>query len=242
VCYDAVTNALRHGYRHVDTARAYGNEASVGRAVRDSGLAREDVFVTSKVPAEVKAYGETLESFDESMRELALDYVDLYLIHAPWPWAEMGKDCRAENAKVWSALERIYASGRARAIGVSNFEVDDLTSLLETASITPMVNQIQFFIGNTKEDVVSFCHSRNIVLEGFSPLATGRLLDNEAIIAMAARYGKSVAQISIRYVLQKEIAPLPKSTNEQRIAENADVDFDLADADMQVLDGITGTN
>ncbi len=238
--YDATAAALRAGYRHVDSARAYGNEASVGRAVRDSGLPRDEVFVTSKLPAEIKDQRKVAASFEETMRLLALDYVDLYLIHAPWPWSEIGKDCTAQNKLVWAELEAIHATGRARAIGVSNFSVTDLQAILDGCTVVPMVNQIRWFVGHTQPDVVGFCKQHGIVVEAYSPLATGRLLGDTRLAAVAARYGKSVAQVCIRYALQHGLVALPKSTHPARIVENADMDFVIGDADMALLDGLEG--
>ena len=234
--YGATLAALRAGYRHVDSARAYGNEASVGRAVRDSGLARDDVFVTSKLPAEIKDHRQVQASFDETMRVLALDHVDLYLIHAPWPWDDIGKECTAENVQVWKRLEAIHASGRARAIGVSNFSVRDMRAVMDDCRVAPMVNQIRYFVGNTQPDVVDFCKAQGIVVEAYSPLATGRILGDGALAAIAARYDKSVAQLCIRYALQNGTVALPKSTTPSRIAENADVDFVISHDDMARLD------
>jgi diketogulonate reductase-like aldo/keto reductase len=151
-CYNAVADALRLGYRHIDTARAYYNEASVGRAVRDSGIAREEIYVTSKLPAEAKDYDKALEEFETTMGEIGLDYLDLYLIHAPWPWDEVGKDCREENRQIWKAMEEFLASGRVKAIGVSNFGPEDLDSLLPACETKPMVNQIRWFIGLDPSD------------------------------------------------------------------------------------------
>jgi len=236
--YDAVSSALLSGYRHIDTARVYGNEASVGRAVRDSGIPREEIFVASKLPAEIKDHDEALTSFDTTMASLGIDYVDLYLIHAPWPWHAIGQDCSEGNRAAWKALEQIHESGRARAIGVSNFNVSELNVILDQCSIKPMVNQIRFFIGNAQRATLEFCRRENIQVTGYSPLATGKILDDEDILAVAKRYGRSVAQICIRYVLQKDVAPLPKSTNPARIKENADVDFEISGADMTLLDGL----
>jgi diketogulonate reductase-like aldo/keto reductase len=234
--YDAVSSALQSGYRHIDTARVYGNERSVGRAVRDSGIPREEIFVASKLPAEIKDHDEALTSFGTTMVSLGLDYVDLYMIHAPWPWHAIGQDCAEGNRAAWKALEQIHESGRARAIGVSNFNVSDLNVILDQCSIKPMVNQIRFFIGNAQPVSLEFCRRENIHVTGYSPLATGKILDNEDIVAVAKRYGRSVAQICIRYVLQKDVAPLPKSTNPARIKENADVDFEITAADMALLE------
>jgi len=239
--YNAVLFALQHGYRHIDTARAYGNEPSVGRAVRDSGIARGDLFVTTKLPAEVKDYAGTLASFEETMQALGLDYVDLYLIHAPWPWDEKGADYRTENRAVWRAMEEIYRGSRCRAIGVSNFVVDDLTSLLQEATIAPMANQIRFFVGNTQEPVTRFCQENDILVEAYSPLATGAILQNKAVAAIAEKYQTSVPQLCVRYALQRGTLPLPKSTHAEYITQNADVDFTIESEDMHTLDGLQDT-
>jgi diketogulonate reductase-like aldo/keto reductase len=239
--YCAVSFALANGYRHIDTAHAYANEASVGRAVRDSGIPSKEVFVTSKLPAEIKGYDEALASFEATMNELQLEYLDLYLIHAPWPWDQMGENYSSQNKTVWRAFETIYSSGRVRAIGVSNFEVADLAAILDGCEIKPMVNQIKFFIGNTQDEIVDFCRENDIQVEGFSPLATGAILDNADIVNMANRYGKSVSEICIRYVVQKGVVALPKSTQHARILQNTDVDFDISGEDMAYLEGLTNT-
>lgn len=236
--YDSVRTALDAGYRHIDTARAYGNEASVGRAVRDSGIARDELFITTKCPAEVKTADGAHDAFEHSAAALDLGPVDLYLIHAPWPWSEMGSDHRDGNIEVWKVFEELYGDGRSRSIGVSNFSVDDLDSLLAATEVVPHANQIRWFIGNTQQQTTAFCAERQILVEGYSPLATGGLLDNDEIAAVAKRYGRSVAQVSIRYLLQHDVLPLPKSTTPARITENADVDFEITPEDMQALDAI----
>lgn len=235
---DAVRAALDAGYRHIDTALAYGNEASVGRAVRDSGIARDEIFVTTKCPAEVKDADGARRAFERSSAGLDLGPVDLYLIHAPWPWNAMGSDHRAGNIEVWKVFEELFDAGRTRSIGVSNFEVDDLESLLAATDVVPHANQVRWFVGNTQPETTAFCRERNILVEGYSPLATGALLDDHDIARIAKKYGRSVAQVSIRYLLQKEVLPLPKSTTPSRIAENADVDFELEDVDIAVLDAL----
>ncbi len=240
--YDATLSALACGYRHIDTARVYGNEDSVGRAVRDSAIPRSEVFVTSKLPAEIKDADEALASFETTMATIGLDYLDCYLIHAPWPWHDMGRDCAVGNKAIWKAFEAIYRSGRAKAIGVSNFNVSDLEAILDGCSIEPMVNQIRYFIGKTQEDVVNFCRSEDIQVTAYSPLATGKILDHPDIRAVAERYGNSVAQVCIRYVIQKGVGPLPKSTHPRRIRENAEVDFEINSADMALLDALSDTD
>jgi len=241
VAYDAVAAALSAGYRHIDTARAYGNEGSVGRAIADSGIPRDEIFLTTKLPAEVKSYDGAVASFEATIGALGMDHVDLYLIHAPWPWTAMGTDCAAGNAEAWRAMEEIHEAGRARAIGVSNFTATDVDKLVAASRLTPQVNQIRFFIGNTQDEVASYCHAHGILVEGYSPLATGAILDNADVRAIATTYGRSVAQLCIRYVLQKGALPLPKTTTPSRMAENADVDFEISAADMAALDALTDT-
>lgn len=240
-CYEAVAEALKAGYRHIDTARAYHNEASVGRAVRDSGIPREEIFVTSKVPAEAKSYEAAVEQFDITMREIGLDYLDLLLIHAPWPWDERGKDCRAENKEVWHAMESFVADGRVRAIGISNFIRADIESLLPACTIIPAVDQIQWYIGHDVSDTVAACAEHGIVVEAYSPFAHGRIVNHPDIVDMGRRYGVSAPQLSMRYLLQKGAVPLPKATSPEHIRANAQVDFEISDADMAVLDGLHDT-
>ena len=236
--YDAVAAALAAGYRHIDTARAYGNEASVGRAIADSGLARHEVFITTKLPAEIKDYPTAVASFRDSLAALGTDHVDLYLIHAPWPWEAMGSDCADGNAEVWRAFEEFFEAGSARAIGVSNFSVDDLQKLAPASRLAPAVNQISFFIGRTQDETLSYCRDHDILVEGYSPLATGAILESPEIAAIAEKYGRSVAQVCIRYVLQKGVLPLPKSTTPSRIVENVDLGFEISGDDMTRLDGL----
>lgn len=236
--YDSVRTALEVGYRHLDTALAYGNEESVGRAVRDSGIDRDEIFVTTKCPAEVKDASGARGAFQASTSALGLGPVDLYLIHAPWPWQAIGTDHRAGNIEVWKVFEELYDKGSARSIGVSNFGVDDLESLTAGTDVAPHANQIRWFVGNTQDETTAYCRERHILVEGYSPLATGELLGNSEIGRIAAKLGRSVAQVSIRYLLEKDVLPLPKSTTPSRIRENADVDFSLPAEDIVALDAI----
>ncbi|MGH1524956.1 aldo/keto reductase [Leifsonia sp. L25] len=236
--YDSVRTALDAGYRHIDTARAYGNEASVGRAVRDSGVPREEVFITTKCPAEVKDAAGARHAFDRSSELLDLGPIDLYLIHAPWPWNHQGSDHRAGNIEVWKVFEELYDEGRTRSIGVSNFVVADLESLIAGTSVVPHVDQIRWFVGHTQPETTTYCQERGILVEGYSPLATGRLIGDEDIELIAEKYGRTGAQVSLRYLLQKNVLPLPKSTTQHRIAENADLDFELSVEDMAALDAL----
>ena len=236
-----VETAIEVGYRHIDTARAYENEASVGRAVRDSGLPREEVYVTSKLPAEAKAYDVAVETFETTMRAIGLDYLDLYLVHAPWPWDEQGADYSAQNREIWKAMEEFLASGRVKAIGVSNFDADDLASLLPACQTKPMVNQIRWFVGLDPSKTVAACSEHDIVVEAYSPFAHGLIVNHPEIEEMAKTYDVSAPQLCIRYLLQKGAVVLPKATSEEHIARNAELDFEISADDMATLDAMRDT-
>jgi len=242
VAPQAVQTALRAGYEHIDTARAYQNEAGVGQGIRASGMARDEVFVTTKVPAQMKTYAEARASIETSLAQLRMDHVDLLLIHAPRPWPEMftagAPRYFDENVAVWKALEEAYQDGRARAIGVSNFQIDDIENITSRCDVAPLADQILFHIGHTQEELVEFCQGAGILVEAYSPIATGKLLDDPSIAVVASRLGKSVAQVCIRYALQKGTLPLPKSVHEQFIVEDAQVDFEISPDDMAALDAI----
>ncbi|MBU1093389.1 MAG: aldo/keto reductase [Firmicutes bacterium] len=238
VAYQSVALALKNGYRHIDTAAAYQNEESVGKAIKDSGIPREEIFVTSKLQSHIKTYAGALEAFEKTMEALDIGYLDLYLIHAPWPWNEIGKDCSKGNVLAFKALEKLYNDGRVRAIGVSNFNTKDLDNILEHCAIVPHVNQIGYFIGHNEKETDDYCKAKNILVEAYSPLAIGHLLKNNDIQDMAKKYDVTPAQICIRYCIQKDVAPLPKSTHESRIIENAAVDFEIDAKDMIYLDSI----
>ena len=240
VAYQSVALALKNGYRHIDTAAAYQNEASVGQAILDSGIPREEIFVTSKLQSHIKTYEGALEAFENTMKEMKIGYLDLYIIHAPWPWSEMGKNCDDGNVLAWKAMEELYTEGKIRAIGVSNFEPKHLDHLLTHTTIVPHVNQIGYFIGLDQSDTIEYCKKHNIFVEAYSPLGIGYLLANEDIQNTAKKYGKTTAQICIRYLLQKEVAPLPKTTKEHRMIENSSVDFVIDKEDMDFLDTIKG--
>jgi diketogulonate reductase-like aldo/keto reductase len=236
--YNSVLFALNSGYRHIDTARVYGNEESVGKAIKDSGIAREDIFLTTKLPAEIKNYEGAIEAFETSLQTLGVEYVDLYLIHAPWPWSEQGADYTDGNVEVWKAMEEFYNSGRAKAIGVSNFGVSDIQAILDNGTVKPAVNQIKFYIGSTEEETTQFCQENDILIEAYSPLATGRILSNPEVQKIAEKYGKSVAQVSLRYTLQRGTVTLPKSTHEEYIVQNADLNFEIDEVDMEYLNDL----
>lgn len=236
--YDSVTFALKHGYRHIDTAAAYRNEQSVGKAIKDSGIPREEIFVTTKLESHIKSYQEALDAFDLTLKNLGLDYVDLYLIHAPWPWSNIGQDCDLGNIDAWKALEVIYKRGQARSIGVSNFGVHDLENVMNNTEIVPHANQIAYHIGRDQSETQAFCEKHNILIEAYSPLATGRILQNEVIVEMADKYKVSPAQLCIRYCVEKNTLPLPKSTHEGRIIENGHIDFEISKDDMAKLESL----
>ncbi|HBF14449.1 MAG TPA: 2,5-diketo-D-gluconic acid reductase [Clostridiales bacterium] len=234
---EAVRTAVEVGYRHIDTAQAYGNERGVGEGVRTCGVKREELFVVSKVAAEHKSYEAAARSIDETLKTMRLDYLDLMMIHAPQPWAEWRGEKRyfEENREVWRALEDAYAAGKLRAIGVSNFLRDDLESLLPHTKVKPAVNQVLAHIGNTPAELIAFCRENDIAVEAYSPIAHGEALKSPVIAEMAGRYGVSPAQLCIRYILQLGLIALPKASSRAHIAENAALDFDISEADMTTL-------
>lgn len=243
VAATAVATAIEAGYRHIDTAIAYDNESGVGKglknALKSTGIHRESIFITTKIPAEVKNYADAVSCIQESMDRLDAFHIDMMLIHAPRPWAEMGSATGnryfKENAEVWKALEEAYEAGKIRAIGVSNFAVDDLDNILATGRVIPAVNQIRVHIGHVPTDLIDFCEQTGILVEAYSPNATGRLLKVPEISAMAEKYRVSVPQLACRFVLQLGLLPLPKSVHEERIRQNSQLDFEISSSDMAKL-------
>lgn len=236
--YQSVKWALEAGYRHIDTAYVYENEQSVAKAIADYGIPRNEIFITTKLPADIKTYDGAVEYFNRSLQNLNTDYIDLFLIHAPWPWSEVGKDCTEGNIAAWRALIDLYNAKKVRAIGVSNFHVKDMVAITEATGVKPMVNQIRFFIGNTQEEITQYCQKNNILVEAYSPLATGEIVNSERLIAMATKYNTTVPKICIRYCIQRDTLPLPKSVHEERIYQNKDVDFVIDEEDMKYLNGL----
>lgn len=235
---EAVRQAASTGYRHIDTAQAYGNEAGVGAGVKSCGISREDMFVTSKVAAEHKTYESAARSIDESLMKMGLDYLDMMIIHSPQPWAEVNQSENRYvegNREAWRALEDAYQAGKLKAIGVSNFQIGDLESLLEAARIKPMVNQILLHISNTPIELVEYCQKNDIAVEAYSPIAHGEILHVQALKDMAEKYGVSVPQLCIRYTLQLGAISLPKTGNPEHMKSNAEVDFEISTEDMDVL-------
>lgn len=233
----AVEEAISIGYRHIDTAQAYGNEHGVGEGVRSCGVLRSEIFVTSKVAAENKTYASAAKSIDESLKKMGLDYIDLMIIHSPQPWAEFRGERRyfEENREAWRAMEDAYKAGKVRAIGVSNFLIDDLQNILEGCEIKPMVNQILTHISNTPLELIDFCKKNGILCEAYSPIAHGEALKNELILNMAEKYGVTPAQLCVRYALELGMVVLPKTENPEHMRANADVDFIISPEDMELL-------
>ena len=234
---DAVKEAVKLGYRHIDTAQAYGNEAGVGKGIRECSLTREEIFVTSKVAAEAKTYDAAAQSIDESLKKMGLDYIDMMIIHSPQPWAEFRDEKRyfEENKEVWRALEDAYKAGKLKAIGVSNFLKDDLENILKDCEIKPVVNQILTHISNTPAELIEFCKENGILTEAYSPIAHGEALKNTKITDMAEKYKVTPAQLCIRYVIQLGMVALPKTSNPSHMRSTACVDFVISDEDMKKL-------
>ena len=238
---DAVKAAIDLGYRHIDTAQAYGNERGVGEGVRKSGIARSEIFITSKVAAECKSYESAAKSIDDTLRKMGLDYIDMMIIHSPQPWMEVNQsDNRyyAENREAWRALEDAYAAGKVRAIGVSNFLQGDLDNILASCKVKPMVNQVLAHIANTPFDVIEYCQEKGIEVEAYSPVAHGEAMKNERIVQMAEKYGVTVPQLCIKYDIQLGLIVLPKTANPAHMKSNGELDFEINDEDMSVLKNI----
>ena len=235
---EAVKAAVALGYRHIDTAQAYGNERGVGEGVRTCGVPREELFVVSKVAAEHKTYESAAASIDETLAKIGLDYLDMMIIHSPQPWVEVNQSENRYvegNRAAWRALEDAYKAGKLKAIGISNFQVGDIESLLETAEIKPMVNQILCHISNTPLALIEYCRKNGIAVEAYSPIAHGEILHQPEIQAMAEKYGVTVPQLCIRYTLQLGTISLPKTGNQEHMKTNAEVDFEISAEDMEAL-------
>lgn len=237
-----VCQALNIGYKHIDTAAAYENEKGVGEGLKDSNVNRDDIFLTSKIPAEVKTYEGAVEVINQTLENLQIDSIDLMLIHAPRPWAEMfppqGNMYCEENVQVWKALEEAYEAGKVKAIGVSNFQIEDIQNIFDNCKIKPMVNQIQVHVGNVPAELIDFCKANDMVVMAYAPNATGGLINNDEIKKVADKYGVTTPQICIRFDLQLGLIPLPKTVHEEYMKVNADIDFEISDEDMDVLKAI----
>ena len=238
----AVEEAIKIGYRHIDTAQAYGNERGVGEGVRNSGIARDKIFINSKVAAEIKDYKKAKASIDETLEKMGLDYLDMMIIHNPQPWNEVNqsKDRHFEgNLETWRAMEDAVKEGKLRTIGVSSFEKEDLDNLMQNSSTKPAVNQILVHIGETTMDLIDYSQGNDIVVEAFSPIAHGAALNDPEIKKMADKYGVTVPQLCIRYDWQLNCVVLPKSANPAHMKSNAEIDFVISDEDMDKLKKFT---
>ncbi len=231
----SIKTAVENGYTHIDTASKYKNEELIGNTIEKYNIPRENLFITSKLWNEDKGYDNTIKAFQETLDRLKTDYLDLYLIH--WPmtadnWEEL-------NAETWRAFEDLYKMGKVKAIGVSNFMIQHMESLRKTANILPMVDQIEFHPGMMQKEILEYCRNNNIVVEAWSPLSSGRMLDNEDLKRIADKYKKSVAQICVRWCVQNNVIPLPKSTHLERIKDNIDIyDFIISDEDMEYINNM----
>lgn len=237
---EAVRNAVKVGYRHIDTAEGYMNEVGVGKGVRTSGVSREEIFVTTKLDAFAKSYESAKDRINKSLQDLNIEYIDLVIIHSPEPWTDFreGKHYFKENIDVWKALEEFYAEGKVKAIGVSNFEKEDLENLINNCKVKPMVNQILAHISNTPFELIKYCNEQNILVEAYSPIGHGAILNNEKIKEIANKYNVSVARLCIKYCLQLGLLPLPKTEKIEYMKDNIDVNFTISNEDMEELKNI----
>ncbi len=234
----AVRDAVQIGYRLIDTAEAYDNERGVGEGIRTCGLKREDLFVTTKLAAEMKTYKDAAAAIDESLAKMDIGYIDMMLIHSPQPWDNFREDKRAYdegNREAWRALEDAVKAGKLRCIGISNFEKEDIDSLLSGCTIRPVVNQLLVHISNTPVELIACSEANGMKVEAYSPIAHGQILGNPVVTEMAEKYQVTPAQLCVRYVLQLGLIALPKTANPVHMKENADVDFEISSADMETL-------
>ena len=234
--YRAVTDALAVGYRHIDTAALYGNESGVGQAVKDSGLKREEVFITSKLWNTERGYDKAMAAFEKTLAELGTDYLDLYLIHWPANEKQFSQEAAALNLDTWRAFEDLYKAGKIKAIGVSNFMPNHLEALLAQAEIKPMVNQIEVHPGWPQTEAIRYCQRNDILVEAWAPLGEAAALSNSVLAKIAAKYDHTPAQVCLRWEIQQGILPLPKSVHKERMAENTKLfDFELTEDEMDII-------
>jgi diketogulonate reductase-like aldo/keto reductase len=234
----AVCDAVEIGYRHIDTAQAYGNEKEVGEGIRQCGVNRDELFITTKLAAEAKDYDTAAAAIEGSLQALGLDYIDMMLIHSPQPWMAYGARedrCLEGNREAWRALEDAYKAGKLKAIGVSNFIKEDLDNILSSCTVKPMVDQLLVHASNTPFELMAYVRSKDVLVEAYSPIGHGEVLKNPEIKAMAEQYGVSAPQLCIRYTLQLGTLPIPKTANPAHMKNNAEVDFMISDADMDTL-------
>lgn len=236
--YESVAKALKLGYRLIDTAQSYGNEEEVGKAINDSNISRNEIFITSKIKAEYKDYQSVKNSIDESLKKLNIEYIDLMLIHSPQPWTEFrvsDNHYYKENAEAWRALEDAYFSGKVKAIGVSNFQINDLENIIRNCHVIPMVNQLLAHVGQIPTDIISYCHNKGILVEAYSPIAHGEASRIDTVNMLSEKYHKSFSQICLKYCLSLGLVVLPKASSKEHLKENIDLDFDLTQEDIEKL-------
>jgi diketogulonate reductase-like aldo/keto reductase len=243
--YNSSLAAIKLGYREIDTAAAYGNEGGVGRALTECGVDRKKLFITTKIKAEYKSGKEARECIENSLKLLNTEYIDLLLIHAPMPWDEIcGRAPKPphryekQNVEVWKVMEEYVKSGKVRSIGLSNFENEDILNILEHAEIKPVVNQVRCYAGHTPENAIEFAKNKGILIQAYSPNATGKLFADERVKAMASKYGVTISQLAVKYDLQLGTQPLPKTTNPAHMAEYCKLDFTISNEDMLALIGL----
>ncbi len=238
---EAVRQAVKIGYRHIDTAQAYQNERGVGEGVRTCGISRDKIFVTSKVAAEHKTYESAASSIDETLNKMKLDYINMMIIHSPQPWVEVNQSDNRyfeENRQVWKAMEDAVEAGKVRTIGISNFLENDIDNILLDCKINPAVNQILAHISNTPLKLIDYCKNKDILVEAYSPIAHGEALKNKSIKDMADKYNVSIAQLCIKYDLQLGMVVLPKTANPEHMKSNSNLDFTISEEDMEILKNI----
>ena len=236
--YSTILEALKIGVRHFDTAIIYRNEKSIGEAIRDSGVLREDIFITSKLPPHVKNHAGALRMFEKSLKNLNVEYIDLYIINAPGPFNDLDGDYDEGNVEVYKTLEQLYREKRVKAIGVSQFKIKDIENILAHCEIVPHVQQISYFIGHTQKELVDYCKNKNIQIQAFSPLAKGYLLNNQIVLEIAEAYQTSPSQIALKYIIQNNVAPIPKARKKEHILLNTELNFTIEQDDMNKLNSI----
>lgn len=238
VTVEAVKAAIECGYTHINCAAIYGNEKEVGLGIKESNVDRKDLFITSKLWNDVRGYQETIDAFNQTLSDLQLDYLDLYLIHWPRP-VKYHDNYIEKNIESWKAMEDLYKQGKIKAIGVSNFKVHHMEEIIENCGIKPMVNQIEFHPSCLEKEIRDFCKKENIVVTGYSPLANGKVFECKELVEFSEKYGVSIAQLCIRYALQHDVIPLVKSVTKERIKANLNINFVISDEDMEKIDKIT---
>ena len=238
VTVEAVKAAIECGYTHIDCAAIYGNEKEVGLGIKESNVDRKNLFITSKLWNDVRGYQETIDAFNQTLSDLQLDYLDLYLIHWPRP-VKYHDNYIEKNIESWKAMEDLYKQGKVRAIGVSNFKIHHMEEIMKNCEIKPMVNQIEFHPSCLEKEIRDFCKKENIIVTGYSPLANGKVFECKELVEFSEKYGVSIAQLCIRYALQHNVIPLVKSVTKERIKANLNVNFVISDEDMEKIDKIT---